>query len=294
VSLVEKVVSKQQQPRPEAKQSVVADETQAESVDREGADRALDAADFSDESLVASGLRLRESDGNWQLSKQFRRIKRPILRFAENHTHLGVEGGNVIMVSSAIPREGKTFCAANLALALAREPNLDVLLIDADVHRPMLSKIVGLKNTIGLLDYLCDETMQPEDLFRETGRERLTFVSAGHANDDVHELLASQRAREFVDRVAVSAKPNVKRIVVIDSPPLLPTTEAQVVAGLVGMVVMVVDSSTTSPDSVTRALEQIHTDKAVNYILNRAAESVLTGYQGGYYGYGNEVEREDK
>jgi protein-tyrosine kinase len=133
--------------------------------------------------------------------------------------------------------------------------------------------------------------MQPQDITRETGRDRLSFIAAGRANEDVHELLASSRAREFVDTVSLKGSRKRNRIVVIDSPPLLPTTEAQVLSALAGMVVMVVNSQTTSPDAVTKALAQIPAEKAVNYVLNRAAESLLTGYQGGYYGYGSEADR---
>jgi protein-tyrosine kinase len=152
MSLVEKVVGRKQGDQPRSDEKLVASDAQGIAAEQSVSDSLIEAADFSDAALVRAGFRLAEDDVNWQLSKQFRRIKRPIVRFAENHTSLGAENGNVIMVASAVPREGKTFCTLNLALALAREPSLEILLIDADVHRPMLSKAAGLKGAIGVLD----------------------------------------------------------------------------------------------------------------------------------------------
>ena len=215
-------------------------------------------------------------------ANQFRKIKRPVIANAVGKgSTTPVPNGHLVMLTSALPGEGKTFSSVNLAFSLAKEKDLEVLLIDADVAKPNVSNVFGIKDEPGLLDALADRSLDVESLILRTDIERLSVLSAGRCESDTAtELLASSRMEEVVARIAAC---HPRRIVVLDSPPLLLTNESQVLATLVGQIVLVVRAGFTPKPAVLEAVALISQDVPVGLVLNQSR----TGAKGSYYGYGS-------
>ena len=216
--------------------------------------------------------------GRTQIAEQFRVIKRPLLTNAFNRGPGMIRNGNLIMVTSALAGEGKSFCTVNLAMSIAMEMDRTVLLVDADVARPTVPKILGLGAERGLLDILQDEKLDLADVLIKTNIEKLTLLTAGRRHSHSTELLASQSMAELLKELA---ERYADRVVIFDSPPLLLTSEARVLASQMGQIVLVVEAETTSQQAVKETLRQIESCDVVNLIYNKARS-----FSGGeYYGY---------
>jgi exopolysaccharide/PEP-CTERM locus tyrosine autokinase len=216
--------------------------------------------------------------GRTSAAEDFRIIKRPLLRNALGAVGSGLKNGNLIVVTSALPGEGKTYCAINLAMSIAMEKDHTVLLVDADVARPSVLKVLGLGATPGLMDVLLSDRVTLPDVILRTNIASLSILPAGRNNKHATELLASQTMSALLDEIA-SRYPD--RIVIFDSPPLLLTTEANVLAAQMGQVVMVVESETTTQRAVKEALRRIDNCTHINLICNKTR-----AFPGGdYYGY---------
>ncbi|TDI76106.1 MAG: tyrosine-protein kinase family protein [Betaproteobacteria bacterium] len=207
-------------------------------------------------------------DQKTAITEQFRVIKRPLLM---NSFNKEVKNGNLIMVSSSLAGEGKSFCAVNLAMSIAMEMDHTVLLVDADVTRPMIPKILGLGTDKGLLDVLLDDKLDMTEVLIKTNIEKLSVLTAGRPQPNANELLASQSMglllKEFVQRYE-------DRIIIFDSPPLLQTSEARVLANQMGQIVLVVEAEKTTQQTVREALRQIETCEIVTLIYNKAKSFV--------------------
>jgi len=217
-----------------------------------------------------------------RVADEYRRIKRPLLRNASGRGERPVEHGNLIMVASALSGEGKTFTCMNLCLSLATEKDWSVVLVDADVAKPQISRLFGLEHAPGLLDLLRDHTLEFDSLVSPTDVPGLSIMPAGARDELAAELLASARM-EAVCRSAAAADDH--RLIVFDSSPLLQTTEAPVLSSHVGQVVMVVQADRTSQQQVLAALAIIDSRITTSLILNQAKGSSEDAY-GGYYGHG--------
>lgn len=227
------------------------------------------------------------------LADQYRDIKRPLIAHAFGKRATKIEGGNLIMVSSAMSGEGKTFTSINLAFSLANERDYSVLLVDADVAKPHTSQMFGAAEEDGLLDCLEDPSRSVRSLVLPTDVKNLSILPAGHPRDNATELLASAAMESVCETLQ---QMNERQLVILDSPPLLQTSEAKTLATLAGQVVMVVRAEETSRDAVTSALATIDEDKAVNLILNQARDG-FGDYRYGYgygYGYGKSSDRYSK
>lgn len=213
-------------------------------------------------------------------SDEFRRIKRPLLANAFGKTASLVEQGNLILVTSSLPGEGKTNTAANLALSIAQEKDHTVLLVDCDVNKQGLSRMLGLSDKPGLVDVLESESLTIGDVLLRTDIPELSVLSAGKRDEFVTELLASQR---MSDVVAEMASRYDDRVIIFDGPPLIPTPQTQVVASLVGQIVFVIESGKTPQVLVEEALEMVPEEKAVGLVMNKSEG--ISGRSGYYYGY---------
>jgi protein-tyrosine kinase len=207
--------------------------------------------------------------GRTLLVEDFRIIKRPLIKraFAE-HTP-GTPPGNLIMITSSLPGEGKTYCAINLAMSIAMELDHTVLLIDADVARPSVLRTLGLPAQRGLMDILLDDKLELADVMLRTNVDTLSILPAGTSTPRATELLASQTMSTFVYEIA-NRYPD--RIVIFDSPPLLLTSEAHVLATHMGQIVLVVESETTTQHAVKESLRQLEGCTNVNLIYNKTRE----------------------
>ncbi|MDZ5459394.1 XrtA-associated tyrosine autokinase [Azohydromonas lata] len=224
-----------------------------------------------------------------RIADQYRVIKRPLIANALGKGAAPVAHGNRIMVTSALPGEGKTFTAVNLALSIAAELDTTVMLVDADVGRPSVLKTLGLAPGPGLLDVLEGRATMPEVLLR-TNVDKLTLLSAGTLHDRATEVLASDGMHALLQEVAQRYD---DRVIIFDSPPLLLTTEARALASHMGQVIIVVQAGQTSQSDVQTALATIEFCPVKLLLLNQARGTKLdayaTGYKYGYgYGYGQE------
>ncbi len=214
-----------------------------------------------------------------RIADQFRVVKRPLIRNAMGKGTAAITHGNLIMVTSALEGEGKSFTAVNLAISIAAELDNTVMLVDADVARPSILPMLGLPSSRGLLDVLEDSAELSSVLLR-TNIDKLTILPSGTAHPRATELLASDAMRHLLDDIA-SRYPD--RIVIFDSPPLLLTTEARVLASQMGQVVVVVQAGKTLQSDVQSALATIDSCPMRLMLLNQAQ----TGSHGAYgYGYG--------
>ena len=230
--------------------------------------------------LLAANMLVPGSDLGQDIQDDYRRVKRPLVSNACGRNKLMVDRGNLILVTSAIPGEGKTNIAMNLALSIAQEKDTTVLLIDCDVVKQGVSRMLGIKKTCGLVDVLESDNLTIGDVMLQTDIPNLRVVSAGKQNEYVTELLASQRMSDLVDEIANRYN---DRIVIFDGPPLLPTPQTQILAGLVGQVVFVIEAGKTSQSLVEDALEMIPEEQATGLLLNK--NQGLTSSGGYYHGY---------
>lgn len=213
-----------------------------------------------------------------QTADEYRVIKRPLLTNALKKSSTSVERGNLILITSAMPGEGKTFTSINLALSMAVELDCTVLLVDADVARPAVLDRLGLPSTKGLLDVLTDSRLEIGDVMLRTNVDRLSILPAGTHHPRATELLASDGMHRLVDELATRYS---DRILIFDAPPLLPSTESRVLATHMGQIVLVVEAEKTQRSTFTQALATIENCPVVMTLLNKVVSSGV----GSYYGY---------
>lgn len=222
--------------------------------------------------------------GRSKIAEEYRLIKRPLLANAFGHGGVErVHNGNLIMVTSSLPGEGKTFTAISLAISMATELEHTVLLIDADVSKSSVMRYLGLKAKRGLIDVLQDPNLPLSDVLIKTNIAKLTVLPAGDSISHATELLASSSMKHFVRDIA-SRYPD--RIVIFDSPPLLSTSEASVLATYMGQIVFVVEAENTPQDAITDALAHLSDCEHVGLVLNKFAAGGSAGDYGYGYGYG--------
>lgn len=212
------------------------------------------------------------------IANEFRVIKRPLLANAIEQGAARTHRGNLIMVTSAVPGEGKTFTALNLAMSIAMELERTVLLVDADVARPSLPRTLGIPETPGLLDVLNGRSAAIESYLHATNVGKLAFLSSGTPHSRATEVLASSAMSDLLEHLAGS---DPDRIIVFDSPPLLATTEARELASHMGQIIVVVSAGETQVVDVKRALATIEACPLKMVVLNKASKA---GH--GVYGYG--------
>ena len=217
-----------------------------------------------------------------RLLHEFRVIKRPLIQNALGRGAAPVANANLIMVTSALPGEGKSFVSLNLAMSIAMEVDCRVLLVDADVVKPSLPKTLGVPPAKGLMDVLTVPGLGFADVLLKTNVPGLEVVLAGTPQRGASELLASAAMREVLQE-ASSRYPD--RIIVFDSPPLLATTESRVLATHMGQVLMVVEANKTTHGVLESALATVETCPVVMTMLNKMPLSESGSYYG-YDGYG--------
>ena len=230
--------------------------------------------------LKENGFLVPEHD-NLHLAQEFRRIKRPLLLCMQPKVTAEQEyPTNLIFVTSALPGEGKTFVSLNLALSLAGEVDRSVLLVDGDAAKGDMSRWMGIGDEKGLVDLLSDGDQRAEDAVIHTNVEGLEVLPCGRFRDNLDELYASDLMSDLLKRLASLSS---NRVVVVDGPPLLATTEASVLAQHMGQSVLVVEASKTPQSAVEQAVKQIEECQLVSLLLNKASGSSHSGYG---YGYG--------
>jgi Mrp family chromosome partitioning ATPase len=216
------------------------------------------------------------------LLEEFRIVKRAVLEAARKS---GDTTGRAqrVLVCSPLPGEGKTFCATNLALAIAAEKDSEVLLVDADFAKPSVLSVLGLSGGTGLMDALADPSVPIEDGVITTDIDGLYVLPAGASTTSDSEYLASRRTGEALDRLTQGA-PN--RIVIFDSPPALAASPAAELAKHVGQAVLVSRADITGRSAMEDALQLLGSCRDIKLLLNDARFSPSGRRFGAYYGYG--------
>jgi protein-tyrosine kinase len=196
----------------------------------------------------------------------------------------GSQSLRTLLVTSAIPGEGKTFVTANLAQAIVRQPDRRALIIDADLRCARLHLPLGAPTSPGLTDYLRGEA--DEMAVIQHGQEgNLCFIAGGNEVTDPSELLSNGRLRKLLDRVAP-----VFDWVILDSPPCVPVADASILADLCDGLLLVVRAGSTPSEVVQRARQELQGKNLVGVVLNAVDEAGVYGsvyYQGYGYTYGD-------
>jgi exopolysaccharide/PEP-CTERM locus tyrosine autokinase len=215
-----------------------------------------------------------------RIAEEFRSIKRPLVTNALGSRKRDINNANLVLVTSSIPGEGKTFTSINLSLSIAAEFDKRVLLIDADVAKPSVSKVLGIKSKLGLIDFLETDDYSIADIMLETEVSGLRIIPAGKSHKFSTELLASDKmislSKELSERYP-------DRIVIFDTPPLLATTQAEVLAAQMGQIILVIGAETTPQHFVMESVKKLQSCSDVVLALLNKAQRTLNA---GYYGYG--------
>jgi Mrp family chromosome partitioning ATPase len=218
------------------------------------------------------------------LLEEFRIVKRQLLLSARAASRAG--GGpraQRVLVCSPLPGEGKTFCATNLALAIAAEKDSEVVLVDADFAKPSILSTLGLTGRRGLMDALADPTIRVEECVIATDVAGLFVLPAGNATNSDSEFLASGRTSAVLDRLTQGA-PN--RMLIFDSPPALAASPAAELAKHAGQALVVARADMTGQSALEDALSLLSACPDIKLLLNAALFSPSGRRFGTYYGYG--------
>jgi exopolysaccharide/PEP-CTERM locus tyrosine autokinase len=216
------------------------------------------------------------------LAEEFRLVKRQLLLTAREIA-VGPIGdrARTIIVGSGKPGEGKTFCAINLAISLAAERDVEILLVDGDFAKPDVMKRLGLEDSLGLLDILADQRLDPESCVVRTDVPQLSLLPAGQRTHADTELLASHRTEAVLDRLLAA---NPRRIIIFDTPPALAASPASTLALLVGQVMLVVRADRTTEADVREAVNLLDGCEHIHLVINSVSFEPGRGRFGSYYG----------
>jgi protein-tyrosine kinase len=305
VSLVEKALKKMQAsrrdarglPMPKAPEPVVPVgrvHISEPATQRIGRSPAVETPVFANKIVVVDRQMLRathllppESDER-ELADQYRRIKRPLIKNAAAVLDdQGLPPNQLIMVTSALPGEGKTFTAVNLALSMSMDRDHSILLVDADIAKPHVSELFGVRNEPGVLDFLSNPDVAIESVILPTDVPRLSILPVGRRSETATELLTSARMRHALQRLA---ELYAGGIVLFDSSPVLLTSEAPALASMVGQILVVVRAESTPQHAVLETITTLGPGRPISLMLNQVeTPGVLSRYGYGYgfgYGYG--------
>ena len=223
-----------------------------------------------------------------RFSEHFRRIKRAVVTKA---TAPGAAAdARLVAVTSPLPGDGKTFTCVNLALSLARERDLSVLLVDADLHKSQVTQDLGLEDQPGMVDVLLDESRDAESLVLRTDIPGLELLPAGRSVEEAPELLASARMTQIISRL-VARHP--RRVVLLDCAPVLAASEVRTLMLTPGQVLLVVRAGQTPQHAILEAIADLDPQRFQGLILNDARRGAAAYYGYGYYGARDDAQRAD-
>ena len=214
-------------------------------------------------------------------SEQYRKLRARILARTKQDFQ------NTIMVTSADVGEGKSITSVNFAVALAREIDHTVLLVDADMRKPSIHKYLGIKTDRGLSDYLSGQ-VELSDVLINTGLGRLVLLPAGNACSNPAELLSSNRMKELVKEMKHRY---ADRYIVIDTPPVLVSADAISMSNHVDGVIFVVQAAKTSEKTVKKAINLLKGATMLGIVYNNVPDYLGKNLNPYYY---HQYHRDDR
>ncbi len=212
-----------------------------------------------------------------RISEEFRLVQRQILRAAFGP---GAEPGfsNLLMVTSARPGEGKSFTSINLAGSIARQGDHHVLLVDADSKRDSFCYALGLAEMRGLLDLVANPKLDPSPLIVKTPIDRLSILPVGRERERSAELFSTKEMTRLIQSLG---RRYADRLLVLDAPPCLSTSDPAVLAPVVGQILFVVEADRTQRDEVEASLDLIQACPNITLVLNK--QQISSRYTFGAY-----------
>jgi protein-tyrosine kinase len=212
-----------------------------------------------------------------RISEEFRLVQRQIIRSAFGP---GAEPGfsNLLLVTSARPGEGKSFMATNLAGSIARQGDHHVLLVDADSKRDSICYSLGLAQSRGLLDLVANPKLDPAPLIVKTPIERLSILPVGRERERSAELFSTKEMTRLIQSLG---RRYADRLLILDAPPCLSTSDPAVLAQVVGQILFVVEADRTQRDEIEASLDLIQACPTITLVLNK--QQISSRYTFGAY-----------
>jgi receptor protein-tyrosine kinase len=212
-----------------------------------------------------------------RISEEFRLVQRQILRSAFGP---GAEPGfsNLLLVTSARPGEGKSFMSTNLSGSIARQGDHHVLLVDADSKRDSICYNLGLAQARGLLDLAANPKLDPSPLIVKTPIERLSILPVGRERERSAELFSTKEMTRLIQSLG---RRYADRLLILDAPPCLSTSDPAVLAQVVGQILFVVEADRTQRDEIEASLDLIQACPTITLVLNK--QQISSRYTFGAY-----------
>lgn len=232
--------------------------------------------------LLASRGFLVPGEHSSHMAEEYQQIKRRLLANMVEGAQPAGSPSNLVMVTSSVPGEGKTFTSLNLAISMAMEMERTVLLVDTDIVKSDLSKLAGAYGRPGLFDALSRTDLDLSEVLLRTNIPKLTVLPAGTSRQHASEKLASEAMRRLTRELATRYR---DRIVLFDCPPVLANSGATALAPSVGQTVMVVEAARTTRETLQNALLMMEPNPITGLVLNKTREPRAGGHYYSYYGY---------
>jgi receptor protein-tyrosine kinase len=215
-----------------------------------------------------------------RISEEFRIAVGHVLRTLQSSYSAGHGSANLVLVTSSRPGEGKSFTALNLAGCIAQQNQREVLLVDIDAKQRPMTYDLGLGEAPGLLDLVRDPTLRLEDVVVPTSIPALSFVPIGARLASNGEMPLSRPISAVVERLG---RRYANRVIILDAPPCLSTSDPSALAPIVGQIVMVVEAERTQRNELVAALELVNVCPTITLLLNKI--QLTTSYTFGAYHY---------
>lgn len=244
-------------------------------VARPGPEAKIDRALLAERGMLVPGAPI------GALVEEFRLVKRQLLTTARGVRVRAGDLSRTILVTSAQPDDGKTYCALNLAISMAAERDLEILLIDADFAKPDVMARLGLSEGRGLLDALADPQVELESCIVRTDIPHLSLLPCGTKSNADTELVASARTGELIAEL-LAADP--RRVLIFDSPPVLAASPAAALAHHAGQVMLVVRADRTSEGDLRESVDLLDGCEEIQLVLNAVSFAPGGRRFGSYYG----------
>jgi protein-tyrosine kinase len=255
---------------------MVSPETEAPAARHADPETAVSSYVIDAQALERAGM-IGATGNRTRVTEELRLIQRQIIRTAFGP---GSEPGfsNILLISSARPGEGKSFMAINLAGSIARQGDNHVLLVDADSKRESLCHFLGIAQRSGVLDLAADPRLDPGSMITKTAIERLSVLPVGRARDRSAELIA---ADDMTRLIKTLGRRYTDRLLILDAPPCLSTSDPAVLSQVVGQVLFVVEAERTQRSEIEASLDLIQACPTITLALNK--QKVTARYTFGAY-----------